>query len=72
MSQERPSVVLQIFDEPKTGQNGVGWLLLLMEGSFPVSLRDGLIDGKISAFLAFVGNLFLVIIVIITKDYLGT
>jgi hypothetical protein len=42
-----------------------------MEDSFPVSLRDGLIDGKISGFLTFAKDLFLVIICIITDDYLG-
>jgi hypothetical protein len=61
-------IVLQIFEEPKTGQDGVGWFLSLMEGSFPVSLCDGLIDRKISGFLAYTEDLFLVIIYVITRD----
>ena len=64
-------IVLEIFHEPKAGQDGVGWFLSLMEGSFPVSLCDGLIDREKSGFLAYTEDLFLVNIYIITEYYLG-
>jgi hypothetical protein len=57
-----------MLDEPETGQDSVGWLLFLAQGSGSVSLRYCLICGKNAWFLAFLQGLFPVIVYVITRD----
>jgi hypothetical protein len=56
-----------MLDEPETGQDSVGWLLFLAQGSGSVSLRYCLICGKNAWFLAFLQGLFPVIVYVITR-----